>query len=262
LCLPCARPLLRQGIIPTGCGKWWPMAPILILQFMADDGPAYLGTWLRRRGIAFDVRRADEPLGFPERIDGYRALALLGGAMSANDDLPFIHTARRLIAQALRADVPMIGHCLGGQLMARSLGASVSASPQPEVGWHAMTRVDSPASEQWFGREPSPQVFQWHYEAFGLPTGAEPLAASSQCPHQAFAFGPHLAMQFHVEVDLEKIELWLSQRDRLYDEQQRIHATVHARQRIRDDSTRFLDAQQQLADRIYARWAKDLAISQ
>lgn len=237
------------------------MAPILILQFMADDGPAYLGTWLRRRGIAFDVRRADQPHGFPERIDGYRALALLGGAMSANDDLPFIHTAQRLIAQALRADVPMIGHCLGGQLMARALGASVSASLRPEVGWHAMACIDSPASEQWFGG-PAQQVFHWHYEAFGVPTGAERLASSPQCPHQAFAVGPHLAMQFHVEVDLEKIELWLSQRDELYDEQQRTHATVHSRQRIRDDSARFLDAQQRLADRIYGRWASSLAVSQ
>jgi GMP synthase-like glutamine amidotransferase len=234
------------------------MAPILILQFMADDGPAYLGTWLRRRGIAFEVRRADEPLGFPESIDGYSALALLGGAMSANDDLPFIHAAQRLIAQALRTDVPMIGHCLGGQLMARSLGAGVSASPHPEGGWHAMARVVSPGSEQWFGREPQQQVFHWHYEAFDVPTGAEPLAISPQCPHQAFALGPHLAMQFHVEVDIAKIELWLSQRDTLYDEQQRLHRTVHARQRIRDDSARLLDAQQRLADRIYARWANSV----
>jgi GMP synthase-like glutamine amidotransferase len=238
------------------------MAPILILQFMADDGPAYLGTWLRRRGIAFDVRRADEPLGFPERIDGYRALALLGGAMSANDDLPYIHAARRLITQALHADVPMIGHCLGAQLMARSLGANVRASPQPEVGWHAMARVDSLASEQWFGRESGQQVFHWHYEAFEVPTGAEPLAISPQCPHQAFALGPHLAMQFHVEADLEKIERWLSQPDHLYDQQQRMHETVHARQRIRDDSARLVDAQQHLADRIYARWAASVMLSQ
>ena len=238
------------------------MAPILILQFMADDGPAYLGTWLRHRGIAFDLRRADDPHGFPEHIGGYRALAVLGGAMSANDDLPFIHTAQRLIAEALRADVPVIGHCLGGQLMARVLGAGVSASPQPEVGWHAMTTVDSPVCTRWFGSALEQQVFHWHYEAFGVPAEAERLATSAQCPHQAFALGPHLAMQFHVEVDVTKVELWLTQRDELYDAQQCAHATVHSRQRIRADTARFVEAQQGLADRIYARWAEGLRVSQ
>jgi GMP synthase-like glutamine amidotransferase len=187
---------------------------------------------------------------------------LLGGAMSANDDLPFIHAAQRLIGQALRADMPTIGHCLGGQLMARALGASVSASPQPEVGWHAMACVDSPACSHWFGGAGQQQVFHWHYEAFGVPAGAERLAGSAQCPHQAFALGPHLAMQFHVEVDLAKIELWLAQRDALYDAQQRAHATVHSRQRIRDDSARFIEAQQGLADRIYHRWLERLGFSQ
>jgi len=238
------------------------MAPILILQFMADDGPAYLGTWLRRRGIAFELRRADDPHGFPDRMEGYRALAVLGGAMSANDDLPFIHTAQRLIAEALRADVPVIGHCLGGQLMARVLGAAVTASPQPEVGWHAMACVDSTACTRWFGSAVEQRVFHWHYEAFGVPANAERLATSAQCPHQAFALGPHLAMQFHVEVDAAKIELWLAQRDELYDAQQRAHATVYSRQRIRADTARFLEAQQALADRIYARWAEGLQVSQ
>ena len=238
------------------------MAPILILQFMADDGPAYLGTWLQRRGIAFELRRADEPQGVPDRIEGYRALALLGGAMSANDDLPFIHAAQRLIDQALRADVPTIGHCLGGQLMARALGASVSASPQPEVGWHAMTCVDSPACGLWFGSGAEHRVFHWHYEAFGVPTGATRLAGSAQCPNQAFAVGMHLALQFHVEVDMAKIELWLAQRDELYDAQQRAHASVHSRQRIRDDTARFIDAQRRLADEIYGRWLGSQPVSQ
>jgi GMP synthase-like glutamine amidotransferase len=235
--------------------------PVLILQFMADDGPAYLGTWLDRRGIAFDLRRADAAPAFPSAIDGFAGLALLGGAMSANDDLPFLRTAQRLIEQAMRADLPVLGHCLGGQLMARTLGAPVGASPQPEVGWHAMSAVDSPARVSWFGPDAQHPVFHWHYEAFGVPAGCERLAGSPQCPNQAFALGRHLAMQFHVEVDAAKVALWLEQSDPLYDSAQREHASVHARQRVRDDTARLLGQQQRLADCIYERWAAGLVVS-
>jgi len=232
------------------------MPRVLILQFMDNDGPAYLGTWLARYGIASDLRVATSASGFPDRIDGYAALALLGGAMSANDDLPFLRTAKALIDQAMRRDTPVLGHCLGGQLMARTLGARVAASPAPEVGWHGLQRLDSPVSLEWLGDAQAHDVFHWHYEAFDVPSGAQRLAASPACPNQAFAIGPHLAMQFHVEVDAAKVELWLSEQDRQYDDAQRAHATVHGRDRIRHDTASALSRQIQLADRIYARWGR------
>lgn len=229
------------------------MGPVLILQFMGDDAPAYLGSWLQQQGIAADLRLAEMGSGFPERIDGYRALALLGGSMSANDDLAFLRSAQSLVAQALRSDVPVLGHCLGGQLMARTLGAKVVASPVPEVGWHRMDCIESPACREWFGPEPSHRVFHWHYEAFGLPAGAVPLARSASCPQQAFAIGRHLAMQFHVEVDAAKLALWSSQPDAQYLEAQRF-ASVHCVERMRADGASCLPAQQRLADRVYRRW--------
>ncbi|HET7524852.1 MAG TPA: type 1 glutamine amidotransferase [Burkholderiaceae bacterium] len=232
------------------------MPRVLILQFMDNDGPAYLGAWLARHGIASDLRVATLGHGFPDRIDGYAALALLGGAMSANDDLPFLCTAQQLIEQAMRRNTPVLGHCLGGQLMARTLGARVVASPAPEVGWHALQHLDSPIGREWLGPGPEHDVFHWHYEAFDVPSGAQRLAASDACPNQAFAIGPHLAMQFHVEVDAAKVGAWLSERDTLYDDAQRVHATVHGRDRIRHDTGRCLTAQMKLADRIYERWSR------
>ncbi len=230
------------------------MAPVLILQFMRDDAPAYLGTWLRRRGIDADVRVAEGGAAFPERIDGYRALALLGGAMSVNDDLASLRAAERLIGQAMERDVPVLGHCLGGQLMARTLGARVAASPAPEIGWQRITCADVPQRLEWFGPGPEQQVFHWHYEAFDLPAGAVALASSPACRHQAFAIGPHLALQFHVEVDAAKVELWLSQGEPAYLEAQQRHDSVHGEPRVRADTLRHLAAQQRLADRIYERW--------
>jgi GMP synthase (glutamine-hydrolysing) len=230
------------------------MAPVLILQFMADDGPAYLGTWLRQRGIAADVCLAEASPAFPQQINGYRALALLGGGMSVNDGFVYLRNAEQLIAQAMACDIPVLGHCLGGQLMARALGAKVGASPAPEIGWQRIECTDSPERRDWFGAEPPQHVFHWHYEAFDLPRQAVALASSPACPHQAFAIGKHLALQFHVEVDDAKVRLWLSQGEPAYLEAQHHHDSVHGEQRVRDDTARHLHAQQRLADRIYARW--------
>jgi GMP synthase (glutamine-hydrolysing) len=230
------------------------MAPVLILQFMADDGPAYLGTWLRKRGIAADVRFASGGPAFPDEIHGYRALALLGGSMSVNDSFAYLRGAERLIEQAMALDIPVLGHCLGGQLMARALGAKVGASPAPEIGWQRIECLDSPERHDWFGPDAAHHVFHWHYEAFELPSHALPLASSPACQHQAFAIGLHLGLQFHVEVDAAKVQLWLSQGEPAYLEAQRHHGSVHGEQRVRDDTARHLFAQQRLADRIYAHW--------
>jgi len=236
------------------------MNRVLILQFMDNDAPAYLGTWLDRHGVASEVRLATSSAGFPDRMDGYAALALLGGEMSVNDDLPFLRTAERLIGQAMERDLPVLGHCLGAQLMARTLGARVGAAPVPEVGWHRMDRLDSTASEQWFGPAMSHEVFHWHYEAFDLPSGAALLGSSTNCAHQAFAIGRHLALQFHVEVDEAKVDQWLTQADAQYQLAQQRHTTAHRAERIRLDTRRCLAPQQRLADRIYQRWSASASL--
>lgn len=236
------------------------MAAVLILQFMNDDAPAYLGTWLHLRGIDADVHLAEGSRAFPERIDGYRALALLGGSMSVNDDLAYLRTAERLIGHAMERGVPVLGHCLGGQLMARTLGAKVAASTAPEIGWQRITCADVAERQHWFGPDPVQHVFHWHYEAFDLPLGAVSLASSPACRHQAFAIGPHLALQFHVEVDTTKERLWLSQGEPAYLEAQRLHDSVHGEQRVRDDTQRHLTGQQRLADRIYERWLRSAGL--
>lgn len=230
------------------------MKPVLILQHLRGDGPAYLATWLAAHGIAADVRDTEAGDPYPESIDGHAALAILGGAMSANDPLPSLRQAEALVVQAVARDVPVIGHCLGGQLMARALGAAVTASPQPEVGWHAMQVVATPAAQAWFGDASEHLVFQWHEEAFGVPDGAVRLAGSAQCPNQAFAIGPHLAMQFHVELDAAKLARWAADEDPRYLAQQARWPTVHGGARLRRDTEIHLAAQQRLADRIYARW--------
>jgi len=231
------------------------MKPVLILQHLSADGPAYLGSWLEREGRRFEVFDSESGEAYPQRIDGYCALAVLGGEMSANDALPSLRQAEALILQAFDAGLPVLGHCLGGQLMARALGARVHASPLPEIGWQAMRVLDSPVAHTWLGEAGDAVVYHWHNEAFELPPGAELLASSAACAHQAFALGAHqLAMQFHVELDSAKLAAWAASRDPEFLRLQREHPTVQSGAAMLAQAVQALPAQQRMADRIYGRW--------
>jgi GMP synthase (glutamine-hydrolysing) len=235
------------------------MKPVLILQHLTLDGPAYLGRWLAQQGIPFEVFNTEAGEAFPSQVGRYSALALLGGEMSANDPLPALRDAQRLILQAMDRDVPVLGHCLGGQLMARSLGARVVDSPRPEIGWQRLRIRPGTEARAWFGDRDEACVFQWHYEAFELPVGATELACSDACPHQAFAVGPHLAVQFHVELDETKLRAWACADDR------RTRAvlggpSVQSGAAMLRDAESHLAGQQALADRIYSRWLRAAAI--
>lgn len=232
------------------------MKPVLVLQHLSADGPAFLASWLSARGLAFEVRNAEASDVFPDSIEPYGALAVLGGEMSANDPLPALRAGERLIVDAIERSRPVIGHCLGGQLMARALGARVVESPAPEIGWQPIEIVDSDLARGWFGDAPRQTVFQWHYEAFELPRGAQRLAGSAACPNQAFAFGPHLAMQFHVEQDGEKLSRWSHDDGERYRRVLARHASVQDGAAMRRDGVAALQAQQALADRLYRRWLR------
>jgi GMP synthase-like glutamine amidotransferase len=231
------------------------MKPVLVLQHLSGDGPAYLGRWLAEQDVPMDVRNTEAGDSYPRTLADHGALAILGGEMSANDPLPSLRQAEALFTEALREGIPTLGHCLGGQLMARALGARIGDSPAPEVGFNEIEVVPGAASEAWFGAVGPMQVFQWHYEAFDLPEGAEGLATSAACRHQAFALGPHLAMQFHIELDAEKLERWSrDEGDRFVGALARHPISVHGGQRMRRDGAAHLQAHQRLAARIYSRW--------
>ncbi len=234
------------------------MKPVLVLQHLSSDGPAYLGTWLRREGVPFEVRNSEAGEAYPEHMGGHGALAILGGEMSANDPLPSLRRAELLILDAMARGLPVIGHCLGGQLMARALGARVGPSQAPEIGWHAMRLQPGETARAWFGDAPAPTVFQWHEEAFELPAGAVPLADSPACACQAFALGPHLAMQFHVEVDAEKLRRWAALDSPQFRALQQRHTSVQRGEAMCAALSRWLPLQQALADRVYARWLMPL----
>lgn len=179
--------------------------------------------------------------------------------MSVNDDLPWIPPVLALIRQAVEADVPVIGHCLGGQLMSRALGGRVGANPVKEIGWGALRVTDAEAAHPWVGDAADPLPgFHWHGETFSLPPGAVRILESAWCANQAYVLnGRHLGMQCHVEMTPELIASWC---DNGADE---IAASdspaVQPPAAILEDVDARTTRLHALADKIYSRWIQGLS---
>ena len=230
------------------------MKPVLILEHQTPERAAYLVTWLDRRGIHYKTYNAGAGEEFPASIEPYAALAVMGGGMSSNDPLLSNRQAEILILQAVLRDRPVIGHCLGAQLMTRALGGTVSASPLPEIGWQPIEYSHDPAVGSWFGTDPTPVVIQWHYETFSIPEDAVRLASSAACANQAWSMGQHLAMQFHIEMDAEKAQIWADDEDPLWAEARERYQTVQDRSGIIAGIKSYLEHHQRTADHIYTHW--------
>ena len=239
-------------------------ADVLVLQHTLEDGPGYLGEWLDAHGHSWQVRCTEAGQACPESMDGYRALAVLGGEWGANDDRPSLRQAEALIRQADARGIPVIGLCLGGQLMARAFGGRVERLPLPEVGWlpiAAAPGADAALLQDWLGglgQQGQATVYQWHYDSFvELPPGARLLASSPACGHQAFAIGPHLGMQFHIEITPAKIDAWLKNPGTVYPQAvAQGLPTVQAPGAMRASTAQHQSGSQALADRIYAAWRR------
>lgn len=143
---------------------------------------------------------------------GYSAVVILGGPMAVYDDLPFLQMEQELIRDAIRNDVPVLGICLGSQLIARATGGRVFKGPTKEIGWFDVSLTDESRSGLFTGLESPMKVFQWHGDTYELPKDAEVLAYSDLDP-QAFKIGSAYGVQFHLEVSALMVESWISQYD-------------------------------------------------
>jgi GMP synthase (glutamine-hydrolysing) len=230
------------------------MRPVAILQHQLPENAAYLTTWLERHRVDYVIFNAGADEEFPASIEPYAALAVMGGGMSANDALLSNRQAEILILQAMRLDRPVIGHCLGGQLMSRALGATITASSQPEIGWQPIQYENLAVAREWFGDTPTDTVAHWHYESFGIPAGAVRVATSDACPNQAWAMGPHLAMQFHIEINETKMVTWVTEDDVKWCQARQLYETVQDKVSILNGIFDHLTRHQDTADKIYKKW--------
>lgn len=182
--------------------------PVIIFRFLAHEGPGFLGDFLDAQHIPWQLIKVDEGDPIPASILTCSGMVLMGGAMSVNDDLPWIAPLLDLIRQAKDHDIPLLGHCLGGQLMSKALGASVTKNAIKEIGWGEVTVSKSDAARRWFGEIETFNAFHWHGETFSLPAGANHLLASAHCKNQAWSIDQHLAFQTHIEMTPDMVKKW------------------------------------------------------
>ncbi len=140
-------------------------------------------------------------------------LIFMGGPMSVNDDLPYLRQELALLGGSVAAGTPVLGVCLGSQLIAKALGARVYPNRIKEIGWYPVSFTTAAARDRLHQGLANPEtVFHWHGETFDLPPGAELLASSAACRHQAYRVGENVyGLQYHLEVTPEMIADWLSQ---------------------------------------------------
>ena len=236
------------------------MKPVAIFQHAASEGPGYFATVLDRHDVPWRTVRIDEGEAVPEKPAAFSGFAFMGGPMSVNDDLPWIAPALRLIRSAVDAGVPVLGHCLGGQLIAKALGGAVTRNPVKEIGWGPVEVLANDVAALWFGPQlASFESFHWHGETFSIPPGATRIASSAHCQNQAFVLGPHLGMQCHVEMTPGLIRAWCrdweTEVERLARRAPSVQTPAQMMERV-EEKTRALNA---VADRLYDRWLSQIA---
>jgi GMP synthase-like glutamine amidotransferase len=242
--------------------------PVAILQHHGDVGPGYFEDWLREHRIDYRLLRIDEGEPMPSAPDEYAGICSLGGPMSANDALPWLGAELALLRGAVSAGVPVIGHCLGGQLLARALGAPVTCNRVKEIGWGRVSITEPQLAREWLGSTPAEiEVFQWHGDAFAVPARATNFLASRWCDNQAFVIEhggvAHIGMQFHCEATPATVREW-SGDDTWYDEVQAERAAtggpaVQDAEAMRHDLEARCVAMHVLSARIYSRWWRGAA---
>lgn len=229
------------------------MKPIAVIQNSRNDGPALFATFAHESGLPLRLFRRFEGEAPPADMAPYAGLCVLGSPASANDERPAIRQLEALVRDSVARQRPVIGHCFGGQLLARALGGEITRAPHAEIGWSDIEAL----SDDWFGELRFPMV-QWHYETFSIPPGAELIARGALCAHQAFiAQGLHIGMQFHCEVDAGKLESWLDAQGH-----EEIAASdspgVQSPDAIRERARAALHDSARVARNIYRRWARSL----
>ncbi|MFZ2301165.1 MAG: type 1 glutamine amidotransferase [Gallionella sp.] len=232
------------------------MKPIAIFRHTPTEGPGYLAEFLDERHVPWRLIAIDKDDAVPASTEAYSGLVFMGGPMSVNDDLPWIPPVLALIREAVARDIPVLGHCLGGQLMSKALGGTVSRNPVKEIGWGEVTVADNDTARAWFGELRRFNAFHWHGETFSLPQGATHLLSSAYCANQAWAIGKHLALQCHVEMTAEMIASWC---EAGADEIAVASTTVQSAAEMQLQTTGNLPRMQEAARRLYAHWAIGLS---
>ena len=236
------------------------MKPVAIFRHSPTEGPGYFAIFLEQHGIPWRLIAVDASETVPDSPDAFSGLCFMGGPMSVNDPLPWVDDICALIRKAVAAEIPVIGHCLGGQLISKALGGQITKNPAKEIGWGTVFAETTETARHWLGdfAGKTGTVFHWHGETFSLPEGSSRLFSSSYCANQMFVRGPHLAMQCHVEMTPQMITTWSTQwADEVAAASEQ--PSVQSSETMQNQIPQHLDAMRQLSNQLYTVWIAGLA---
>ncbi len=231
--------------------------PIVIFRFLDREGPGYLGDFLNAQNLAWQLIKVDEGEPLPASILAYSGMVLMGGPMSVNDNLPWMAPLLTLIREARDHDIPLLGHCLGGQLMSKALGAEVTKNPTKEIGWGEVLVSQNEIAKNWFGNIETFNAFHWHGETFSLPQGAIHLLSSPYCQNQAWSMGKHLALQTHIEMTTEMVIKWCEEGEKEIRDSAS-SAAVQQADAMQQELPLHCFFLQKVAKQVYSQWIQGL----
>ena len=234
------------------------MKRLLVFQHVAHEILGTLDPLLKRAGFRIRyINFSRQPDAQPS-LEGYDGLIILGGPMSVNDSdrLPHLTREMHVIEQAMKRGLPVLGICLGAQLIAKALGAAVYPNQEKEIGWYdvAPTKAakDDPLLGKWLRSE---KIFQWHGDTFEIPRTSRHLAFSSLCSNQAFRYGSNVyGFQFHLEVEERMIQRWLGVKENQI-EIASLGEKINA-ERIHAETALHIRRLHELSDQVFSEFIK------
>jgi GMP synthase-like glutamine amidotransferase len=235
------------------------LKPVAIFRYARTEGPGHFATFLAEHGLDFTLIRLDENEPVPASAAAFCGLGFMGGPMSANDEYPWTQPVLSLMREAVDKRIPVIGHCLGGQMLSRALGGTVRRAETKEIGWVPVAAEATPAAREWLDGTAKFETFEWHEDTFSIPPGAERILTGTTCANQAYVVdGRHLGMQCHIEVNAEMIETWcrigITDIDQNFGKSPAVQDAVT----IRSLMPKNLPTLTATATKLYTRWIRNL----
>ncbi len=229
------------------------MKRIHIYRHVDCEGPGYLADFLENNNFAYEIIGIDQGDLVVSDLSQVNGLVFMGGGMSANDAFPWIEQELTLIRNAKQAGIPMLGHCLGAQLISKALGGQITQNSVTEIGWFSVSK-NPELNLNWLDAVANQFVpFHWHGETFSLPAESINILSNSHCANQAFLLDRVMAFQCHIEMTEEMVNEWVHRFD--YQLENPSHS-IQSFDDILEKKSVYVSALQAIADIFYRQWGQ------
>lgn len=232
------------------------MKAVRIFRHVSCEGPGYLGHFLERHNIYYELICIDEGVPVPQELNDVSGLVFMGGSMNVTDPLEWIAEEQQLIKKAIENNIPVLGICLGAQLMSVALGGTITHDDEMEIGWHEVETDASRRDNEWLQGLPEKFTpFHWHADTFSIPENATSLMHSQCRNNQAFVINNSLAVQFHLEMTVDMVKQWV---ELFGSDLEQPHPCTQNSHEILNDLEKRVEALQHNADIFFEKWIKGL----